>query len=325
MDSVTQAVLGAAVAAVCVEKQHRRKAVLIGAVLGTIPDLDVFIDYGDAVSNFTYHRGFSHSLFVLAPFAFIVWAGLRQRFQTIRSSPKRWLLAISLVLITHTLLDAHTAYGTQLFWPLTTPPVMWSTIFIIDPAYTIILLVGVFVVLITPHKGWSSKTLALTMMLSCSYLGWTWVAKWHVETRTLATIKQDNPNTKIFTAPTPFNSLLWRIVVLQGDNYAEGYYSFLSPNREIAFATFPRLQIGNTNTESFDSVKRLYWFSQGFVKESIIDNYLVLSDLRMGFEGHYAFNHAVAKLGNPHFYEIDSRRLPSGRNFKDLKEVWKKF
>ena len=41
-----------------------RKAVAWGAILGTLPDLDVFLPYGGSVEAFTYHRGFSHSLFV---------------------------------------------------------------------------------------------------------------------------------------------------------------------------------------------------------------------------------------------------------------------
>jgi len=44
MDSVTQLVLGASVSAVCVPAQHRRKALVLGAALGTLPDLDVIID-----------------------------------------------------------------------------------------------------------------------------------------------------------------------------------------------------------------------------------------------------------------------------------------
>ncbi|MGI9205351.1 MAG: metal-dependent hydrolase, partial [Woeseiaceae bacterium] len=54
MDSLSQAVLGASVAGVCAPAGHRRKALLAGAMLGTLPDLDVLIDYGDAVRNFTY-------------------------------------------------------------------------------------------------------------------------------------------------------------------------------------------------------------------------------------------------------------------------------
>jgi len=115
---------------------------LLGAGLGTLPDLDVFIDFGGVVENFTYHRGFSHSLFVLAPFSVVLWLLLRRWSAPVRDKPLRWLAAISLALLTHPLLDAHTAYGTQLFWPLTVPPTSWATLFIIDPLYTLPLLVG---------------------------------------------------------------------------------------------------------------------------------------------------------------------------------------
>ena len=43
-----------------------RKAVLVGAVLGTAPDLDVFVPLGDPVSDFVLHRGPTHSLIVQA-------------------------------------------------------------------------------------------------------------------------------------------------------------------------------------------------------------------------------------------------------------------
>ncbi|MEJ2129921.1 MAG: metal-dependent hydrolase [Woeseiaceae bacterium] len=133
MDSVTQAALGAAIGGAIAPAGLRRKALLAGAALGTLPDLDVLIDYGDAVANFTYHRGFSHSLFVLPPFAVLLWLALRRWWAPVREAPWRWLAIIGLALITHPLLDAHTAYGTQLLWPLTVPPTMWATLFIIDP------------------------------------------------------------------------------------------------------------------------------------------------------------------------------------------------
>lgn len=66
MDSITQALLGATVHASLLGRWQGRKALLYGAVLGTLPDLDVVIDYGDAVADMTYHRGFSHSLLVLS-------------------------------------------------------------------------------------------------------------------------------------------------------------------------------------------------------------------------------------------------------------------
>lgn len=67
MDSLSQVVLGASVGGAVMGRTLGRSALLSGALLGTLPDLDVLIDYGDAVANFTEHRGFSHSLLVLLP------------------------------------------------------------------------------------------------------------------------------------------------------------------------------------------------------------------------------------------------------------------
>lgn len=325
MDSVTQIVLGASVTAVFVPRQHRRKAVLIGAMLGTTPDLDVFIDYGDAVSNFTYHRGFSHSLFVLFPFSLLIWAVLKKFYEPVNSAPIPWLFAISLALITHPLLDAHTAYGTQLFWPLTTPPIMWSTIFIIDPLYTLPLLLGVIVILIKPEKVWASRTLAAGLILSTSYLVWTWSARLYVNNQVLASLDHNEKVIRIFSTPTPFNSLLWRVVVLRQDDYLEGYYSLLKPQQDINFKTFTKNAELLEQGKQLWAVKRLDWFAQGFIKSTMVNDELVISDLRMGFEDNYVFSHVVAKIGNPHFHAIETRLLPSEFNVDDLALVWEKL
>jgi inner membrane protein len=325
LDSVTQIALGAAVAAASVPAQHRRKAVLIGAVLGTTPDLDVFIDYGDAVSNYTFHRGFSHSLFVLFPFSLLLWAILRKLYEPVRAAPMRWLLAITLALVTHPLLDAHTAYGTQLFWPLTSPPVMWSTIFIIDPLFTLPLLIGVIAILVKPDKTSATRTLAVGIVMSTSYLAWTWSAKLYIENKTLASLDNGKEVIAMFSTPTPFNSLLWRLVLLRQDDYLEGYFSLLHPGQRIEFTSYSINKLLYSQAEDIWSAKRLDWFAQGFIKSMVVDDYLVISDLRMGFEGNYVFNHAIAKIGNPHFHEIESKLMPSDFGAEDLGYVWKKL
>lgn len=325
LDSLTQIALGSTVATLCVPEHHRRKAVLIGAILGTVPDLDVFIDYGDAVSNFTQHRGFSHSLFVLIPLSFFIWVLLKKFYEPVRNEPLPWLLAVSLTLITHPLLDAHTVYGTQLFWPLTFPPVMWSTIFIIDPLYTLPLLIGVIAILIKPYKLWAVRTLATGLILSSTYLLWTWSAKIYVDHHVLTTLGNDKKIIRIFSSPTPFNSVLWRVVVLQKENYLEGYYSLLHPKQTINFNSVAINRALLKHSKTIPAVKRLDWFAQGFNKYSIVDDNLVMSDLRMGFEGNYVFNHAVAERGNPHWYEIKSKRMPSQLGIEDLSFIWKKL
>ena len=63
MDSITQLALGAAVSEAMIGKQSGRKAAAWGALLGTFPDLDVFIPMGSPIADFIYHRSFSHSFF----------------------------------------------------------------------------------------------------------------------------------------------------------------------------------------------------------------------------------------------------------------------
>jgi len=60
MDSVTQFVLGAAVAQATVGRRAGRIAPLVGGVVATLPDLDVFVPLGGAVEDFTYHRSATH-------------------------------------------------------------------------------------------------------------------------------------------------------------------------------------------------------------------------------------------------------------------------
>ena len=147
MDSLSQAALGAAVAvAVMGRRTAVWKAAAWGAVAGTLPDLDVLFDQGDPILNMVLHRAETHALFWLAlfslPFAWLV-------AQLSREGPlwRRWWAAMAAALITHPLLDAVTVYGTQLALPFSNHPFGVGSLFIIDPAYTLPLLLGVALLL----------------------------------------------------------------------------------------------------------------------------------------------------------------------------------
>ena len=43
-------------------------------------------------------------------------------------------------------------------------------------------------------------------------------------------------------------------------------------------------------------LQQLEWFADGFNRADVIDDQLVITDLRMGFEEHYVFQHPVAEL-----------------------------
>ena len=126
MDSLTQIALGAAVGEATLGRRIGRRAMLWGAICGTLPDLDVLVPLGGVVEDFTSHRSWSHSLLVMAAFTpVMVWLILKIHPHT-RQHRWRWHVLVYLVFATHALLDSFTVYGTQIFWPLPRPPESWS-------------------------------------------------------------------------------------------------------------------------------------------------------------------------------------------------------
>jgi len=85
MDSLTQAVLGAAVAEATIGRKEGNKSVLWGIIIGTIPDLDVFVArFFDPVRSLLVHRGFSHSILfilMLTPLIGILLSRIYQNLQ----------------------------------------------------------------------------------------------------------------------------------------------------------------------------------------------------------------------------------------------------
>lgn len=318
--------LGACVTAACVPRGHRRKALIAGAMLGTLPDLDVFIDFGDVVRNFTYHRGFSHSLLVLPGVAALIWLALRRWWAPVREAPRHWLLAISLALLTHPLLDAHTAYGTQLFWPLAFTPTSWSTIFIIDPLYTLPLLVGVVAVSVWQSRPGATRALVAALALSTAYLGWTWIGKTIVERHARQSLASAGIEyTAMFTTPAPLNSLLWRVVVLTDGGYAEGFDSLLIDEGDMAFARYASDTQALNEAGDIWAVRQLRWFANDFVRADVVDGRLTITDLRMGQEPTYVFRHTVAQRGNPHWQAIPPERMMVLFDGRDLGKVFERI
>jgi len=299
MDSLTQIVLGGAVAAACAPARHRRAALLAGAALGTLPDLDVLplaLLGLDPVANMTWHRGPSHSLLVLPPFAALLWWLLRRAGGRVAEAPGRWYAAITLALVTHPLLDAFTVYGTQLWWPLPPSPAMWSSVFIIDPLYTLPLLAACVLAWIARERPAARRALAIGLVLSSAYLGWSLMAKALVEHAAAQALAarglQDAPR---FSVPMPFNTLLWRVVVMTPEGFLEGERSLVADEGTMAFRAHGSDVAALEAVSAYPAVRRLSWFNHGFMKAEVRDGRLVLSDLRMGAEPDYSFRFAVAE------------------------------
>lgn len=266
MDSLTQMALGAAVGGAVLGRRIGPRAVLWGAVCGTLPDLDVLISHGDPVRDFTFHRAETHALFyqsLVAPL--IAWA-LERLHRGREARYRHWLLLVWLCLTTHALLDAFTVYGTQLLLPFSDYPVGLGSIFIIDPLYTLPLLIGVLASVVRrAHPRQAAAWNAGGLTLSTAYLLWSVAAQSHVEgrvQRTLAATGADHG--RVLVTPTPFNTLLWRIVVMEPAGFREGFASLLDPPGPIEFDHFrSRVDLLARLRDDW-TVERLTWFAKGF-------------------------------------------------------------
>ena len=308
MDSVSQMALGAALGELVLGRAIGRRAAVLGAALGTLPDLDVLVPYADAVDSFSLHRSWSHSVFVLtaaslplAALARRVVGGSRARADgRSRAGPSfaRWWLGVWLVLVTHALLDAFTVYGTQIWWPLPARPVAIGSVFIIDPLYTVPLLVGL-VWLWRRRDEAARRANVIGLASSTAYLALTLLLQAHVTDIARASLAAEGLDaSRLLVAPLPL-SVLWRVVALDDGVYREGWRSLLDDEATMRFAAYERQDAPLGAAEGFPPLRQLTWFADGFVRTRERDGELVATDLRMGAESNYVFSFVVGERDGP--------------------------
>lgn len=326
MDSLTHLFLGGAIAAAMAPARFRRHALVAGALINTLPDLDVlplaFVD--DPISVMVWHRSATHSLLVLPMLAALLWWMLKLRWTPVRENPRRWFWLIQATLLSHPLIDAFTVYGTQLWWPLPTAPSMWSSLFIIDPLFTLPLLVGCVLAWIGRERRMAQRALLTGLLLSVVYVGWSQLAKHQVQQVADASLAriglQDAPH---FSVPMPFNTLLWRIVVLTPQGFMEAEYSLVADRGPLRFRAYRSDREAIAAVSHVPSVQRLLWFTHGFVKAEHQDGRLVLSDLRMGAEPDYSFRFQVAEKHDGRWWPTAVRQMDwPWQASRRLGDVW---
>jgi inner membrane protein len=334
MDSVTQAVLGAGIAGAMMGRRHGRKAILAGAALATLPDLDVLIDYGDPVSQMINHRGFSHSLFVLTALSLgLGWLARKVGMHRDGGEYGRLLLTIWLILITHPLLDAFTSYGTQLWWPLRPTPASWSSIFIIDPFFTLPLLGGVLVALFVGLRPAVCRALAWLLLVGAAYLLASLGAKQWAEHRVAAMLAEKGHRpVAMFSVPQPLNIILWRVVAkLEDGNYIEAITGMLD-RRDPEFIAFPSNRHLGDALQPREHLDGLRWFTGDWLRYDDIQGELVVSDLRMGVgTGHYSFRFLMGQRDpvsgqwravTPRYWQGGPGRRDRQSLLASLRRVW---
>jgi inner membrane protein len=265
MDSITQGVLGAALGEAILGKKMGNKGALVGALLATIPDLDVFLYlYYDKLEMLSIHRGFSHSILfsILGAIALAFIMSRLKWFKPIRFNTL--LLFAWLCLFTHILLDAFTAYGTQLLLPFSARRLGFDSINVVDSVYTVPLIIGLVLSLwLYKSKPNRAKFNGYGLLISSLYLIFTLVHKEQVQDKISDRMALENIEyISMLTMPVGVANMNWYGVAKGKDSLYMVQYSILS-DMDNPIESFP---IHEEYLDLIDQniANKMRWFAKGF-------------------------------------------------------------
>ena len=339
MDSLTQIVLGASVAEAILGKKIGNKAIVLGAIAGTIPDLDIVTRFFvDDLTASVMHRGFSHSLifpFVAAPI--LAWILKKIYYNYSDVSFNDWFKMFFLAIITHPLLDAQTTWGTQLFWPFEWR-VAVENVFIIDPIYTLPFLT--FLILTAFQDRLSKKRRlfnSLGLIISSAYLLVTLSFKGVAHYNIAKGLEENNIQYKdINTRATYFNSILWSSQIELEDSYIFTYYSLFDKSKPIFTKKFPKNHDMLQPFIDEKKIQQLIILSNGHYLMTNENDELIFWNLKLGLKGFdenaspYIWSYVIKNNNGEIFFDeknekMDALKIQERRSFRNNRNYSKEF
>ena len=268
MDPISQGTVGAAFAQSTANKTNIIKIGIIGFLAGLAPDLDVFIRSStDPILSLEYHRQFTHSLFFIPFGALIVTLVI---FPLVKKSLslKTVYVASFFGYTTHGFLDACTSYGTLLFWPFSNERVTWNNISVVDPIFTIPVLVLVAAAIITRKPLFSF--FAIGWMTFYLLLGFVQYERAFLVANDIAHSRGHNPE-RLTLKPSFGNLILWKSIYQYEENfYVDAIRTALSSTwclgESIRMFDY-QYHLPNLDIESQQrkDIERFRWFSQDYL------------------------------------------------------------
>jgi len=290
MDPLSQGVLGAVGATQTRQKAHMIVATVLGFLSGMAPDLDIFIrSSSDPLIALEYHRQFTHSLIFIPVGGFLCAIFFYRLFARKKLSFKHTYLYCTLGLATHCLLDACTTYGTMLLWPFSDIRVAWSTVSIIDPLFTLPLLLCVALNL-RLKQTWVTH---VALFWALGYLSFGFIQRERAEAAGWQLAKQRGLEViNLETMPSFANLLMWKLIITTDTAYYVDAVNVRGVNAVIIEGeSVNKLDIGrdlpwlDMNSQQAKDIERFRWFSKGYLAiSSTQDN--TVADIRYSILPH---------------------------------------
>ena len=268
MDPLSQGTVGAAFAQSVANKNNIFKIGFIGFLAGLIPDLDVLIQSStDPILSLEYHRQFTHSLLFI-PFGSLIFAFLIFPLFKSSLSLKTVYFASFLGYATHGLLDACTSYGTQLFWPFSNERISWNNISIVDPLFTIPILIFLGIAIKTKKKIFSFFGIGwIIFYLSIGFVQYERALSAAIE---LATMRGHNAE-RLTLKPSFGNLILWKSIYKHKETFyvdairtAQSSTWYLGETTRVFDYKYHLPDLDKESQQKKD-IERFRWFSQDYL------------------------------------------------------------
>ena len=268
MDPLSQGTVGAAFAQSVANKNNIFKIGFIGFLAGMTPDLDVLIQSStDPILSLEYHRQFTHSLFFI-PFGSLIFTILIFPLFKSSLSLKTVYFTSFLGYATHGLLDACTSYGTQLFWPFSNERISWNNISIVDPLFTIPILIFLGIAIKTKKKIFSFFGIGwIIFYLSIGFVQYERALSAAIE---LATMRGHNAE-RLTLKPSFGNLILWKSIYQHKETfYVDAIRTAQSSTWCLgesirAFDYQYHLPDLDEDSQQKKDIERFRWFSQDYL------------------------------------------------------------
>lgn len=284
MDLLTHFTVGAVIGELVAGKKIGKKAMVLGGVTQCIPDIDVVASlWLTPADNLVAHRGITHSFFFSVLLA-LALAFIAKRWFKQSLSFWHWLFFFAVNILFHLFIDAFNAYGTGWFEPFDHSRISFHTLYVADPLFTVWSLIAMMLLfsLRKDHPSrarWARASLALTGL----YLMFALYNKTVVDRDVVHSFKtQQVKQSRYFTTPTPFNSMLWFIVAEADSGYYVGYRSAYDKTITIDYTYFNRNNSLLKIAPDMEEVNKLVHFSEGYYTLEQHSDTLVFNALRFG-------------------------------------------
>lgn len=285
MDSLTHIVVGACAGELIAGRKLGKKALLIGAIANSLPDIDIVCSpFLPLSKDLLAHRGFTHSILFALLVTPLLSVLCRRMLSKADMSFRHWCWLWGSQILLHDFIDAFNAYGTGWFEPFSHYRVSFNTMFVADPLFTLWPAVAMtFVAFASSQHRRRRQPVAIALSLSGIYLFLGVIFKIIIDNKVHRQLSEIGVKPKqYFSTPTPLNNLLWYIVAEKDSGYYIGYRSLLDGNRETTFRFSCRNAAYLTGAKDQAEIARLVRFSQGFYTVEMEHDTIKFNDLRFG-------------------------------------------